>query len=456
MYKFEEDCKMKVTWNRTKRIRKSLCTMVVATMLCVSSIWVYADEVSSDVTTLSDIVSDVAVNEVGDVNNLPDGQYDLYAEMIKMDRENYSMANNGINHTVRLEVVNGEYFLTIQFKGLAIYNKFGYLMNLSYYGEGYTYNQIGVPKGDLVPAEVISTYDVVDRYNDAEHLYPELLKIKLVDKASEQYVPLQVFVPIMESITTGSGTQNVLMEIDWSTLKKTDEEIEVEEQEEQSPELIVTDEATSVKIYAEKGVFEEGAIWKVEPITEGETFTLVSEVLSDVSDKFVAYAVKVVDTEDTLLQPNGTVTLSFPVTEDLKDQEMVLYRINDDGTKTITKGNVENGYYTAVTKRFGMYALAIKYDVMEDENNSEADDSYNDNADVDDVQNADTVKNGHMQDDVEKFTETKSTETESEKGKSKEPDTGDYVQIEILWIVMTGAAGIMVLTGRKCKLNQGD
>lgn len=144
-----------------------------------------------------------------------------------------------------LEVKDGEYCLTMQFKGMSIYNKFGYLLDLAYFDKGYTYNEYGIPKGTLVPATVLTTQkdsdgnDVIDQYNDANTLYPELLKIKLVDKASEKYVPLQVFVPVMESIAEETGTQPVLMQLDWSTLKVDESgDIEPEKPVEQSPQLI--------------------------------------------------------------------------------------------------------------------------------------------------------------------------------------------------------------------------
>lgn len=171
-----------------------------------------------------------------DKDNLADGKYTLTAEMIKTDRKSKSMSNNAINHTVQLEVVDGEYFVTMQFKGLAVYDQFGYLKDLGYYDAGYTYNDYGIPQGTVLPAEVLSTYDTVDQYNDADNLYPQLLRFKLVDKASADFVPLQVFVPIMEAIAEGTGTQDVLMQLDWSTLVKVDDDapIDIEEPEEQS------------------------------------------------------------------------------------------------------------------------------------------------------------------------------------------------------------------------------
>ena len=188
-----------------KPLMAAACIALAVQTVTVSAAEADANQVISNVLENSQAVQ---LNK----DSLEDGKYELYAEMFKTDKESYSMSNNGINHTVGLEVKDGEYYLTIQFKGLAIYSKYGYLMNLYYYDEGYTFGNYGQPEGVVSPAEVLSTQknsdgtDVIDQYNDAQHLYPELVKIKLVDKASAEYVPLQVFVPIMEAIADGTGT----------------------------------------------------------------------------------------------------------------------------------------------------------------------------------------------------------------------------------------------------------
>lgn len=200
---------------------------IAGAKVILSNIRSTQEEVDNATTELENAINALVKKtpDINDKNNLPDGKYTLYAQMIKTDRESFSMSNNAINHNVWLEVKDGEYYLTMQFKGMSIYNKFGYLLDLAYFDKGYTYNEYGIPEGNLVPATVLTTQkdsdgnDVIDRYNDANTLYPELLKIKLVDKASEKYVPLQVFVPVMESIAEETGTQPVLMQLDWSTLK---------------------------------------------------------------------------------------------------------------------------------------------------------------------------------------------------------------------------------------------
>lgn len=304
------------------------------------------------------------------INNLPDGKYTLYAQMIKIDGKTFSMSNNAINHNVWLEVKDGEYYLTMQFKGLSIYNKFGYLMNLSYFDTGYTYNEFGVPQGNLVAAEVLSTYDVIDQYNDANHPYPEMLRIKLVDKAGEKYVPLQVFVPIMEDIADETGTQAVLMQLDWTALKVDDGSVLPEEPEEQSPEVDYTDEATGVKVYAEKGVFEETVQIAVAQISQSSDYDNAAEILNDIGKKFRLFDVKFLDNGVSEVAPNGNVTISFPIAAGYNSAKLEVYRINEDGTRTLVKGTVENGCYTVVTRTAAKYVLVERGSAITDAQNT--------------------------------------------------------------------------------------
>jgi hypothetical protein len=151
--------------------------------------------------------------------------------MIKMNRRDLSMSNDAIGHDVFLSVEGGSYFITVTFSGLKIDNSFGYLSMLKYYSSGYSFDKYGNAIGMPVPATVMSYQTnadgsyVVDIYNDASHPYPKDLKFPLVNKTSYEgnFVPLQVFVPIMEAISSGSGTQDVLMRLDWSSLKTAEE-----------------------------------------------------------------------------------------------------------------------------------------------------------------------------------------------------------------------------------------
>lgn len=317
-----------------------------------------------------------------DKNNLADGVYSLNVEMIKTSRNEYSMANNAINHTVKLEVINGEYYITLDFRGITIENRFGYLKNLSYYADGYVYGQYGTVEGTLVPAEVLSTQkdadgnDVIDQYNDEDNLYPDLVRIKVVPDAiadEDGYVPLHVFVPIMEAIAEGNGDQDVLLKLDWSTLKKTTEDDPAflpEEPVEQSPAMDYTDKTTGVIVHADKGVFDEGVQVVITEITKGTDYDNAVLSLSDVGKKFKLYDIKFLDKDGKEVAPNGTVTISFPIAEGYDSAKLAVYRINEDGSKTLVKGTVENGFYKIITKTAAKYALVEKDNAITDKQNA--------------------------------------------------------------------------------------
>lgn len=313
---------------------------------------------------------------------LEDGIYKLDVEMLKVNRKDPSMAGGAINPTVKLEVADGEYYLTVDFKGMTITNQFGYLSQLWYYGEGYTYDEFGEPQGDLVEAEVLSTQknvdgsDVIDIYNDKDNLYPDTVKIKLVKTALEDeegYVPLRVVVPVMEAIAEGNGQHNVLMKLDWSTLEKTtedDPDIQPEAPVEQSPALDYTDEATRVVIHADRGVFEAGVKAVVNEITSGADYDAAAASVSSVGKKFKLYDVRFTDAAGNEIIPNGTVEISFPVADGYTAENLEIYRI-DGEAKTLVRGTLENGFYTVVTKSGGEYCAVEKGSTITDAQNTQ-------------------------------------------------------------------------------------
>ncbi len=393
-------------------------------------------EVDAMAKAIENAVDNLVEKTDSDKPKIDNGKYTLHATMLKVDKKEYSMSNDAINHTVQLDVVNGEYFITMQFKGLAIYNQFGYLMNLSYYDEGYSINKYGAPVGALIPAEVLSYQKdsdgnmVIDKYNDENHLYPQMIRIKLVDGIDAEYVPLQVFVPIMEAIATGTGTQNVYMKLDWSTLKATESDIEIEKPVEQSPAVDITDATTGVKVHADKGVFEEGVKLVVTEITKGADYDLAASALEEVGKKFKLYEIHFEDADGNKVQPNGTVTVSYPIPAGYDAANVMLYRINEDGSKTLIKGTVDGSYYTVITKSFSNYALVEKDSTITDE------------------QNTQDVNNGTVSDNS----------NNNGSNVPGNPQTGDNRNI-MLWLLLAlASAGMLcVLTfTRKRIVNEGE
>ena len=70
------------------------------------------------------------------------------------------------------------------------------------------------------------------------------------------------------------------------------------------------------------------------------------------------------------VQPNGIVTVYYPIPEGYDADKVVLYRINEDGTKTLVKGTVENGFYKVMTKSFSTYALVEQGSTITDAENT--------------------------------------------------------------------------------------
>lgn len=344
------------------------------------------NEVNNQTAALQQSMDSLKKDGELDKNNLEDGVYSIYGEMVKVNRKDFSMSNDAINHTVKLTVENGQYYLTMDFKGLSYLNKFGYLAELSYYDNGFVYEQYGEINGTLIAAEVLSTQknadgtDVMDEFNQTGgsyegKLYPDQVKFPLVSDAlndEDGCVPLQVFVPVMEDISAGSGTQNVLLKLDWSTLKETtedDPDFQPEEPVEQSPAVNVTDPSTGIKVEADKGVFPEGVEQVVTQITSGADYDKAASVLSDVGKKFRLFEIHF-ELDGAEVQPNGIVTVYYPIPEGYDADKVVLYRINEDGTKTLIKGTVENGFYKVMTKSFSTYALVEQGSTIPDAENS--------------------------------------------------------------------------------------
>ena len=312
-----------------------------------------------------------------DYKNLPDGVYKLNVNMVKIDKVTASMSDGAIEHTVALTVKDGKYYLTVNFKGLRIGSDFGYLRELKYYLTGYTLDKYGNPVGELADTTVEGYWKnedgtlVSDIYGSD---YPNALTFELIPEALEDgYVPLQVFVPVMEAISEGTGEQNVFMKLDWTSLTKTtadDPDLKPAEPAKQLPAFSKTDDATGVKVDAAKGSFDTEVKFVVSPVTAGDVYGKVSVALNEVGKKFKVFDIHFEDADGNAVQPNGAVTIYLPIPEGYDASKVVLYRINDDGTKTLVKGSVENGYYKADTKHFSTYALVEKGSTITDADNT--------------------------------------------------------------------------------------
>lgn len=174
-------------------------------------------------TTSSTSSSKTTTSSKLNINKLSDGIYSITGKMLKTDKKSESMSNEAINHTIKLTVKNGKYYISLDFQGININSQFGYLSKLSYYVSGYKLDKYGVPSGK-VKAVTINSYQKDKKGNKVKDTYgtnyPDKVTFPLISEAlKDGYVPLQVFVPVMESISAGSGTQPVYLKLDLKSVK---------------------------------------------------------------------------------------------------------------------------------------------------------------------------------------------------------------------------------------------
>lgn len=187
----------------------------------------------------SDSSDSSSASEKLDFKNLADGTYSVEGEMYKTDKQTLSMSNDAITHTIKLKVKGGKYTLTLDFKGLEMNSQFGYLGELKYFVSGYKTDNYGAPAG-TAKAVNIKSYQtdsngkkVSDSFGTD---YPDKVTFPLIDEAKEDgWVPLQVFVPIMESISAGSGTQRAYLKLDTASVASADKDSFEEEESTSSP-----------------------------------------------------------------------------------------------------------------------------------------------------------------------------------------------------------------------------
>jgi hypothetical protein len=130
------------------------------------------------------------------------------------------------------------------------------------------------------------------------------------------------------------------------------------------------DTATGVRITAAEGVIPEGAELKVSEIKEDASdaegkaaYESAKTALEDTAAKFALYDITLTH-EGAEIQPDGTITLRVPIPEGFDKSKAALYRINDDKTATLIKGNVSGDVYIASLTRLSLYAIAEGFEAV--------------------------------------------------------------------------------------------
>mgnify|MGYP000718461522 CR=1 FL=1 len=149
-----------------------------------------------------------------------DGNYTIPVSMWHALTEQPSMGNDAIVSSAGLTVKDGKGTLNLTLIPLDLQGLKGYL----------GWMKKVTPDG-TVDAEVLSSYDVYDSFNDKENgtdpqmkgkAYPSSLSLPV--EINQNETEIQMYIPVMEGIQSGAGTQNARLRLDWTKLTPVKEE----------------------------------------------------------------------------------------------------------------------------------------------------------------------------------------------------------------------------------------
>ena len=187
---------------------------------------------------------------------------------------------------------------------------------------------------------------------------------------------------------------------------------------EEKAEIQVEDNITNVILDATSEVVPKNTKLIISKLENGTKYENAGKSLKEGTEKFVVYDITL-ESEGVSIQPDGKVKISIPIPSEFGTKNIVVYRVEDDGTKTKYEVKIEtiNGKTYAVfeTDHFSIYTVA--------------------------------------QEKEETVTETTSTEKEetATAQKTNNPKTGDGIiyTIGILFISIIGMVTVIMLNANR-------
>lgn len=182
---------------------------------------------------------DVYAAEVS-MQDISDGVYTIEGRLRKADEDRASMGNASLTGsstlekaTMKLRKSGTSVYLQLEFHPLTAIGFTGYLYSISYFPDAV--DKETIPKDKTGQPVTVTQYysGVFDDYNKVstgldtairEKYYPHYAVMPVTWGLEQMWV--QVYVPVMETLGTGQGTQYAKLLLDWSTLQKTDESVD--------------------------------------------------------------------------------------------------------------------------------------------------------------------------------------------------------------------------------------
>ncbi len=158
---------------------------------------------------------------------LEDGIYSVPVSLWNASKDQASMGNNALYQTGKLVVTEGKATLSMKFTNMEFSGMSGYLMQLDLIKD-IRFNEFEYPEEYTnVPAEVISTYAVVDEYNGEDSTdincagkrYPKVVAVPV--EIGAEYTWAHVYVPVMGSL--GFGDQVCRIKVYFNEVKEISE-----------------------------------------------------------------------------------------------------------------------------------------------------------------------------------------------------------------------------------------
>ena len=332
---------------KSKTLLKVLSASAIFTAIAAIESYDHNALATEVAATANSTQSDVETKTVPqDVKNLPDGTYDIKSVRDKKNVEalNFSqegresMAASGLDtEKTKLVVKNGQYSVNVTFKPIEKIGFSGYLGDLKYYDGNKTHaTRSEIKDSDFKDTTIVENYsenekdafiDVYKKKFPGRTVYPKTLSYNVdknkIDANNKLETFTQVFVPVMESIFPGAGTQRMILKYDLSslttktiTIPKVDTEKlakEKAEKERIEKERLAKEKAEKERIEREKApvtakgeaaILEkpefdlEGYLREQKQLTEETTTTsnkkpLINDIFgqSEVKDTFVSIPV---------------------------------------------------------------------------------------------------------------------------------------------------------------------
>ncbi|MDE6850939.1 MAG: NEAT domain-containing protein [Lachnospiraceae bacterium] len=162
-----------------------------------------------------------------------DGVYTIEGRLWHATMDQPSMGNSAVTQPMKIVKSGDKTMLQMEFHSLRSGVFSGYLYSLHYFPSWHHENQ--VPEGaEAVSVTVTEYYNgIYDDYNRSSNgldeairgkFYPHYAVMPIEWNADSTWV--QVYVPVMEAVSAGSGRQYARLLLDWNTLKKTEEKVE--------------------------------------------------------------------------------------------------------------------------------------------------------------------------------------------------------------------------------------